>query len=407
LVPRALASGARLQTLGRVKSPSLELVQGQPSWPIHSSHVRAYLTRLAGHLAPVGFKLRRRTVYPFSVAPWGAEKFGPDIPPLLRVLRGDFLCAPFGGNAKPWRGEQHPPHGESANSTWRLKSVERTGHVVTAHAQLDTRVRRGRIDKFISLVDGQTVVYQRHVFSGMRGPMNIGHHATLKFPDAPGSGIISTSPFVHGQVYPGAFEVPEKRGYQSLLPGARFRSIERVPLQAGGFTALSRYPARRGFEDLVMLSADPKLPLAWTAVVFPKERYAWLSLRNPRQLGHTIFWISNGGRHYPPWNGRHTSVMGLEDVTSYFHDGIAASVPPNPLSRRGIPTALQLSPTKPTAISYIMAVVELPAGFDRVRTVRPTKGGVELLAANGRRARGDVDLGFLEGNAPAAPGVEE
>jgi len=81
------------------------------------------------------------------------------------------------------------------------------------------------------------------------------------------------------------------------------------------------YPARRGFDDLVMLSADPDLPFAWNAVTFPAQRYVWFSLRDPRVLRHTIFWISNGGRHYAPWNGRHTGVLGLEDITSYFHMG--------------------------------------------------------------------------------------
>jgi hypothetical protein len=395
-----LASRARIKTLGVVKSPTPRIVHGQPSWPIKSTHVQAYLTRLAGHLAPVRFKLGRRTIEPFSVAPWAEEKLGREIPALLRVLRGDFLCAPFGGNAEPWRGERHPPHGESANAIWRFKGLERAGRVLTGHAQLDPRVRRGRIDKFITLVDGQTAIYQRHVFSGMKGPLNPGHHATIRFPDAPGSGRISTSRFVHGQVFPGGFEAPENRGYQSLKPGATFRAIERVPLQAGGFADLSRYPARRGFEDLVMLSADRRLPFAWTAAAFPRERYAWVSLRDPRQLGHTIFWISNGGRHYPPWNGRHTSVMGLEDVMTYFHEGIAKSVRPNPLSRRGIPTALQLDPKRPTTLNYIMAVVELPAGFDRVKAVRPVKGGVELIAFNGKRAQGAVDLAFLAGEQP-------
>jgi hypothetical protein len=219
--------------------------------------------------------------------------------------------------------------------------------------------------------------------------------------------VISTSRFVHGQVFPGVFEAPENRGYQSLRPGATFRSIERVPLQAGGFADLSRYPARRGFEDLVMLSADRRLPFAWTAVVFPGERYAWISLRDPRQLGHTIFWISNAGRHYPPWNGRHASVMGLEDVMSYFHEGIAKSVRPNPLSRRGIPTSLQLHPKRPTTLNYIMAVVDLPAGFDRVQAIQPAKGGVELLAVSGKRAQCAVELAFLRGGQPGGGDLEE
>lgn len=379
-----------------MSAPTLHTIHGQPSWSFRSSHVHANLTKLGGHLGPVAFRLAHRLVTPFSIAPWAEEKLAADTLPLLRALRGDFFCAPFGGNGTPYRGEKHPVHGETANASWRLKAFERTADRLTLHATLPTLVRPGTVDKFITLIEGHTAVYQQHVLTGARGPMDLGHHAMLKFPDAPGSGVISTSRFVQAQVFPGNFEAPENRGYQALEPGATFRSLERVPLLAGGTTDLTRYPARRGYEDLVMLTADAKLPFAWTAVAFPRERYVWFALRDPRVLRQTIFWISNGGRHYPPWNGRHVSVMGLEDTTSYFHYGLAESAKPNPLSRRGIPTTLTLHPRRPTAINYIMGVAEIPAGFDRVRDIRAVGDGIELTAANGKRARCAMELGFLQ-----------
>jgi hypothetical protein len=378
-----------------MSAPTLHTVHGQPSWAFRSSHVHANLTKLGGHLGPVAFRLEHRLVTPFSIAPWAEEKLAPDTPALLRALRGDFFCAPFGGNGTPWRGEKHPPHGETANATWRLKAFERAADRMTLHANLPTLVRSGTVDKFITLIEGHTVVYQRHVLALARGPMSIGHHAMLKFPDSPGSGIVSTSRFTRAQVLPEWFERPENRGYQSLQPGAEFRSLERVPLLAGGTTDLTRYPARRGFEDLVMLMADPKLPFAWNAVTFPRERYVYFALRDPRVLRHTILWLSNGGRHYPPWNGRNTSVMGIEDTTSYFHLGLAESAKPNPLSRRGIPTTLAMSPKTPTTVNYILGVAAIPAGFDRVKQIARTRDGIELIAANGKRAACTVDVGFL------------
>lgn len=377
-----------------MSAPTLHTVAGQASWSFRSSQVEAHLTRLGGHLGPVAFRLGARMVAPFSVAPWAEEKLAPDTPALLRALRGDFFCAPFGGNARPWQSERHPVHGETANAAWRLKAFERAGDRVTLHASLHTTVRPGTVDKYITLVEGQAAIYQRHVLTA-RGPMDVGHHAMLKFPEAPGSGVVSTSRFTHAQVFPEAFESPASGGYQALKPGATFRSLDRVPLLAGGTTDVSRYPARRGFEDLVMLTADARLPFAWTAVAFPRERYAWFALRDPRTLRHTILWISNGGRHYAPWNGRHTAVMGLEDTTSYFHYGLAESAGKNALSRRGIPTALTLDPKHPTAINYIMGVAALPAGFDRVKDIRPAKQGIELLATNGKRAVAAVELDFL------------
>ena len=85
-----------------------------------------------------------------------------------------------------------------------------------------------------------------------------------------------------------------------------------------------------------MVTADPKLPFAWNAVTFPRERYVYFALRDPRMLRHTILWISNGGRHYAPWNGRHVNVMGLEEITGNFHMGLAESAQRNPLNERGV-----------------------------------------------------------------------
>lgn len=380
--------------------PALRTVLGQPSWSFRSNRVRAHLTRLGGHLGPVAFSVGGRWIEPFSVAPWAAEKLEGGVPSMLRALRGDFFCAPFGANERPWRGEAHPPHGETANAVWRLRSIERGKGRTVLRAALTARVRPGRVEKEVTLVDGHAALYQRHSLSGYRGPLPVGHHPMLRFPEAEGSGLISTSRTERIQVFPGWFERPEKGGYQALRPGGVFRSLNRAPLLNGGTTDISRFPARAGFEDLVMLTADPSLAFAWTAVVFPAERYAWLAIRRPIDLPHTIFWISNGGRRYPPWNGRHRAVMGLEDVASYFHTGLEGSAGKNPLRRLGYPTMHVLDPRRPTEIRHVMVVAALPAGFDRVRGVRAQAGEIELVAENGRRARCAADLRFLEGNEP-------
>ncbi len=374
---------------------ALRKVHGQPSWVFASDRVEAALTKLGGHLGPVTFRLGRRPVQPFSIAPWAQETLPKGTLSLLRALRGDFFCCPFGGNGTVWRGERHPVHGETANANWTLDGVKKTDRDLTLRTRLDCRVRKLRVEKQVTLVNGQTALYQSHILTGGSGPINLGHHAMLKFPERPASGRISTSQFVYGQVFPGQFESPAQGGYSGLKAGATFRSLERVPLAAGGTADLTNFPAREGFEDLVLLAADPTLPFAWTAVAFPSEGFVWFALRDPRILRQTVLWLSNGGRHYAPWNGRHRAVMGLEDVTSYFHYGIAESARSNPLTRKGIPTTVPLDPKRPTRIDYIMAVAAIPATFDRVATIEPTVKGVQLRSANGRRATCALDLSFL------------
>ena len=370
----------------------LETKLGQPSWRLKSDDVEAYVTQTGGHIGPVTFQLGRRQIQPYSVAPWAAEAPAAKSPAVLRALRGDFFCLPFGGNAKPFRGERHPVHGETANARWKLESAS-PGEL---HLSLKTRIREGRVDKHVFLRPGQTAVYQRHIISGMSGPMNLGHHAMLKFPDS--GGVVSTSRIAFGQVLPTRFEQPEQGGYSALKVGARFRSLQRVALAGGGHADLTRYPARRGFEDLVMMVSEAAQPLAWTAVTFAEEGYVWFALKDPRVLRQTVFWISNGGRHYAPWNGRHVNVLGLEEVTSYFHHGLAESAGRNPLSAQGIPTCLRLNPNQPLKVNYVMAVAVIPKGFDRVAAITPAKNhqSVRLTALSGSNIDVPLDLSFLE-----------
>ena len=377
------------------------MVRGQPSWRLASPEVEAFVTQMGGHLGPITFDRQGRRLQPCSVAPWVEEPADPSLPPVIQALRGDFFCLPFGGNATQFLGEKHPVHGDTANARWRFESLETQGGRTCLHLSLRTKVRPGRVDKRIWLVAGENVVYSQHVVSGMSGPMNLGHHAMLKFPDVPGSGRVSTSRFVYGQVFPQAFEFPEQGGYSWLKLGAEFDSLEKVPTLDGKTADLTRYPARRGFEDLLMLVSDMKAPFAWTAVTFPKERYVWFALKDPRVLRETIFWLSNGGRHYPPWSSRHVNVMGLEEVTACFHHGLAESARKNPISRKGLPTCLTLSSRKPLVVPYIMGIAPIPVGFDRVTSIQavPGKRTILLKSASGKQAEAAVDVSFLQAGA--------
>ena len=105
---------------------------------------------------------------------------------------------------------------------------------------------------------------------------------------------------------------------------------------------LSSYPARKGFDDLALLVNKPG-DFGWTAVTFQRSAMLTLALKDPRVLSNTVLWMSNAGRHYHPWNGRHVSVLGIEDVTAYYHIGLDESARMNPLSKRGFATNVVLS----------------------------------------------------------------
>jgi len=364
----------------------MKTICGQPSHTIATKEVSAAVTATGGHLAPVTFRLGRRTVQPFAIAPWHSEKLAAGAPKILRVLRGDFFCLPFGGG--DLGREHHPVHGETANRRWRLEANDRTA----LHLSLQTQVRPGRVDKRITLVPGQTLIYQEHTVTGMTGPMCFGHHATLRFPS---EARLSTSARAFGMVTPAPVEKPAERGYSILQPGAEFSDLASVPMITGATADLSRYPARRGFEDIAILPAAPGLELAWTAATFPAEGYVWFSLRNPQVLASTLLWMSNGGRHYSPWNGRHVDVMGLEDLTAFFHYGLGPSVAPNTLTRRGVKTHHVLDAKQPFTIRYIMGLAPIPKTFDRVAELVATPDAITFHSDSGKRVQIPATPGFL------------
>ena len=191
-------------------------------------------------------------------------------------------------------------------------------------------------------------------------------------------------------------ELPEKQGYSLLKPGAIFRDLRAVPTITGELADLSRYPARRGFEDIAILVADPQLEFAWSAVAFPEEGYVWFTLRDPRVLPATLLWMSNGGRYSAPWNGRHVNVMGVEDITGFFHTGLAGSARPNALSKRGLITCHQMRANRPFAVRYIMAVAAIPRRFERVKDITIASNKVTLIGEHGVHVSTLLNAAFLK-----------
>lgn len=348
------------------------------------------ITDDGGHLGPVKFCIGRKTYEPFATAPWYGKPEAKKLIPLLRELRGDFFCAPF-GNGPAWQGEAHPPHGEPANARWAKQRLQNDCLVAT----LKTHIRPGIITKTITTHPNETNLYITHVLEGMGGQMCLGHHAMLDF-TRNGAGRISTSRLQLAQVLPVPFEDPATGGYSSLKQGAWFRKLDSVPLAMGGRTDLTHYPAREGFEDLVMVHHKDADDFAWVAVVFPQRKFVWFSLKNPTYLASTVLWHSNGGRHYAPWNGRHRGVLGIEDVTAYFHLGLAASIQNNSWKEKGVPTTLPLKRSKLTRIPYIMGIVPIPEHFDSVRKIRRISNGIRLVAPDGTAIDHTVDTSFLK-----------
>jgi hypothetical protein len=381
----------------------VETRAGQPCWIVRSSTVEVAITKLGGQMAPVTFQRETKApLRPYYVSPWQEEKLDLEVP-VLKSLRGDFFCMPFGGNADEFRGEKHPPHGEVAGSEWSFVSSDvgktKDGKPVhTLTLSLTTKARPGKVTKKVMLVDGENVVYTQHIIEGFKGPTPIAHHATLAMPDTPRAVKIKVSPFQFGMTNPGVFSDPAKREYQSLEIGAKFTDLAKVPLQWKGApdADLTALPDRVGFADLIGLvnTQDAKSP-GWTTAYNSEAKSLWFSLKDTAVLPMTVFWIENHGRHASPWNGRN-NCLGLEDVCAYFADGLVPSVTENKLTSEGVKTAHMLSGEKPFVVNYIQGAVSADS---EVESIQFRDGQMVVSSPGGKTQTIPVRHEFLKSGA--------
>jgi hypothetical protein len=392
-----VAATATLSAAEIVKSST---IHSQPCALLSTKQVELAVTKLGGHMAPVTFfRDSGKPVRPYYVSPWQDEKATKIPAPVMVPLRGDFFCMPFGGNSDEVGGEKHPPHGEVAGSAWKVAGTKKSGDVTTLTLGIETKARKGKVTKELSLVDGQNVVYSRHTIEGFAGSVPLGHHATLAMPEKEGAVRIATSAIRFGMTCPSLFSDPKNREYQALQPGAKWTDLAKVPAawKDAPDADLTSLPGRYGHADLVQLaneSWEKTNGPAWTTATFADGGFVWFALKDPAVLNSTVFWMENHGRHAHPWNGRN-NCLGLEDVTAHFADGLAASMKENALTKEGVETTVKLSAEKPTAVNYIQGVVKIPEGFENVKSVEFAPGEVTFVSTTGKRVTAPVRHEFL------------
>jgi hypothetical protein len=364
----------------------MQTIHGEPSFHLGTPELDLHVTARGGHMAPVVFHLPDRNASPYALAPWEPAEF-PDQPPLLSVLRGDFFCLPFGGQSNG------PPHGDPANAEWTM--LEHDTH--SLKLVMETSDSGAKVAKTIATRPGHHAIYFEHEISNLHGNFNFGTHPILDFSNLPqGAGRVTSSPFHWASVYPGVFSNPAAGETQKLLGNSEFLDLREVQLASGGTADLTYYPDTVGHDDLVMMShppATPDQPFAWTAAVL--DGYLWFALKNPADFPSTLLWISNGGRSAPPWNDRHLARLGIEDVCSYFCDGVDQSRL-DLLAERGIPTTRHFHSDQPATLRKIHAVASVPPGFGAVEKILPAGlGVVKIIGDSGLEISATVDWNFL------------
>lgn len=355
---------------------------------IAAAGIEATLDLRVGHVRRLTITRDGRTIEPLHVAPWVEDAAtGADaaILPNVRWLAGDFFCAPFG----PSDLEDGPGHGWPANSAWRHVGTETLGDGTIVRFALERRVCGAELVKELTLRNGHPFLYQRHVFRGGSGAVPVASHAMVRF--GPRGGRLAFSPKAWGETPP----TPLEPGRHRLAYPARFADPAAAPAADGGVADLTRYPICARMEDFALLVEVPGARLGWAAALRRDAAEVVLSLKNPAELPVTMLWLSDGGRDYVPWNGRHTGVLGIEEGRTWGGAGHRASVGPNPLAAAGVPTSLALDPAGEVVVRHVVGALPVAEGLDAVLAVEIGAGEVAVRFPGGARVAAPWDVGFL------------
>ena len=320
------------------------------------AHGMASVQAMGGMLGPVTFLLPDgRQVSPLHVAPWFDDPDRISQPPILQELRGEWPCVPFGADGprslpESWSasGETFDgagvPHGHSSNTEWVFTKTSATSLTLTCDYPETHPIRR--LTRTIA-ADLKAPALDITLAVEARRPcrLPIGLHPTLRLPST-GTARLEPPRFREGRVFP----LDVEPGLGLLQPGASFEGLESVPGRDGGSLSLARLPLAENTEELVQLvgvSGGFRLhhPEGWAVTL------DWDSDHFPSLL----LWISNRGRAYAPWNGRHVG-LGVEPVCAGFDLGPAISTAPNPISAGGTATARAFDPEHPFTTRYRIGV---------------------------------------------------
>jgi hypothetical protein len=315
---------------------------------------------------------------PLHKAPWTSDRdaLPQSIPLIEQKLAGDFFCAPF-AVSRP----DVPLHGWTANGDWQRVNCTKPGASVGLY-NLRQQVEGARVTKEIKLRPGHPVVYQTHTLFGGTGHIPVAHHAMLH---VPGGARLSFSEKSSGRTGLSAPETDPDKGRSILAYPQGFASLTSVRRSDGTFTDATFYPFSENHEDVVVLTEKPGAPIGWSAAVAARDGFVFFGVKDAFMLPQTVLWMSDGGRYYEPWRGRHTAVIGIEEAAVGFH------LPENAF----LPTGVDLAPGRTATLRYAFGAMPVPDGWTRVADITVSQGHITLTDASGDSRALPFDTEFL------------
>jgi hypothetical protein len=311
------------------------------AWRLEWAHGRAEVQALGAMLGPVHFRLDGdRTLQVMHVAPWAGAGAAPALPGILRSLRGEWPCVPFGRTDRPsdlspdWSAlapdpDAAWPHGFGANHAWACDDASSERLSLSIDYPADAPV--ARLERHLSAVPDAPAIDIDLVIHARRAVhLPVGLHPTFRLPQAPGRVQVELGAHEGIHSYPsrsaGAISrlAPDRRAdaLHAMAGSAGPIDLSRLPLAAASEELLQVRGVRAGAGgapfSLHYLDEDAHVGLWWDTRRFPD----------------LMLWVSNRGRPEYPWDGCHVA-LGAEPVNSVFDLGRVARPPAgHPLADR-------------------------------------------------------------------------
>ncbi|PZV36577.1 hypothetical protein [Mesorhizobium kowhaii] len=319
------------------------------------AHGALTVQRLGAMLAPVTFLLADgRKVSPMHIAPWSNEPGAEALPGILRRLRGEWPCVPFGysvpadGWPEDWAAVMGPPepdeevHGHGSNHDWTWRDTGGASlSLVLAYppgSPVERVERTVRPDPSAPAIDIEFKIVVRRACR-----LPIGLHPVFRLPAETGAATLELGSFDEGRTYP-----------HDVEPGAALFARNKavfeligVPARTGGVINASLLPLAADTEELLQIEGVDGMAALANHEDGYRVELSWQKEHFPSLL----LWYSNRGRKAAPWNGRHVAI-GIEPICSPFGLGPATALADNPIAQSGIATALEFSPERPFVTRY-------------------------------------------------------
>ena len=319
------------------------------------SHGVAYIQLLGCMLGPVTFRPLGATgpsFQPFAVAPWVPD---PSLPGIMRSLRGEFSCVPYGGEQdrewpERWQAPPSDPvdaffHGYGTHHEWSVTARNATS--ITLGITYPEGCAISSLERRISVAAGDVAALDISLTVNVRRSVDttLSSHPILRMSATPGRCVVRPGGFQFGITFP----LSPEPGVSRVAPDVEFTCLADV--------GLDRLPLPYATEELVQLCGYSKE--GTISLANEEEGYVATIQFDAEVFPSVVLWVSNRGRAYAPWGGAFCA-LGVEPVRAAFDLGPrVGSWKGNPIAKRGVPTSMRWEPGVPLKTSYRISVAAL------------------------------------------------